>query len=59
MSYTPTNYEIEGREFNAFFSAHALAKLLSPQKIVALLPDSLIVHDNNTAKDLNILIKRI
>ena len=57
MSYTPTNYEIEGREFNTFFSAHALAKLLSPQKIVALLPDSLIVHDDTTAKDLDILIK--
>ncbi|ACP49153.1 conserved hypothetical protein [Sulfolobus islandicus Y.N.15.51] len=57
MSYTPTNYEIEGREFNTFFSAHALAKLLSPQKIVALLPDSLIVRDDTTAKDLDILIK--
>lgn len=57
MSYTLTNYEFEGKEFNTFFSAHALAKLLSPQKIVALLPDSLIVHDNNTTKDIDILIK--
>lgn len=57
MSYTPTNYEFEGKEFNTFFSAHALVKLLSPQKIVALLPDSLIVHDNITAKNLDILIK--
>ncbi|WP_263988708.1 hypothetical protein [Saccharolobus islandicus] len=32
MSYTLTNYEFEGKEFNTFFSAHALAKLLSPQK---------------------------
>ncbi|QIW22864.1 hypothetical protein EWF20_00955 [Sulfolobus sp. S-194] len=56
-SYYTTNYEFEGKEFNTFFSAHALAKLLDPQKIVALLPDSLVVHDNSTAQDLPILIK--
>ncbi|BFI75732.1 hypothetical protein [Sulfurisphaera ohwakuensis] len=56
-SYATTNYEFEGKEFNTFFSAHALAKLLDPQKIVALLPDSLVVHDNSTAQDLPILIK--
>ena len=56
-SYTTTNYEFEGKEFNTFFSAHALAKLLDPQKIVALLPDSLVIHDNSTAQDLPTLIK--
>ncbi|MDT7902188.1 MAG: CRISPR-associated protein [Acidianus sp.] len=63
-NYSTINYELNGQTQNTFFAAHALYNLFKPDKVIALLPDSL-VKDNvsdeecyknlviNRAKELN------
>ncbi|BBG23587.1 TM1812 family CRISPR-associated protein [Sulfuracidifex tepidarius] len=47
-NYNPVRYIINGREEFTFIAAHALSQVLNPDRVVALLPDSLIVEEGNS-----------
>ena len=44
-NYSPVKYKFADKEVTSFFSAHALSKIFEVEKIIALLPDSLIQHE--------------
>jgi len=47
------------KKVKTFFAAHALHKVFSPEKVVALLPDSLIVDDNKNWESVKEAYKKL
>ncbi|MCY0860607.1 MAG: hypothetical protein OWQ54_09280 [Sulfolobaceae archaeon] len=56
-NYSLVNYSLDGKNYDSFFSAHALWDALKTDKAVALLPDSLITTETKCKDDVEVLKK--
>jgi CRISPR-associated protein Csx1 len=54
-NYKPVRYIINQKEVHTFIAAHALSQVLNPDRVVALLPDSLIIEEGNSVNIDNLI----